>query len=320
VDNGSNDGSLEYIERMFGSNPMVKIIKNKTNLGCATARNIGASFAQGEILCFLDSDTVVHPKWLAELIKALDNPIIGSAQPKLMVNDLIVDGFGDFIDILGDGFSFGSGGKDQHYQKIQEIFSSKGAALAVRREVFDAVNGFDENFFLYVEDNDFGWRIRLAGYVNVLAPTSIVYHVDGEGRKKGITNFIIYNDIKNRLMMIIKNHALNLLLLSLPMAIFSAFVKTLFLAFNNKNPKALSSCFKAVFQSLFNKQVWCERRKVQVMTNKILSTQIKNKMLFPPLIIIKIIWYIFYRDIPLPIFLNNIYKKRIFELQKHQLH
>lgn len=311
VDNGSSDGSIEFIERVFGSDPRIKIIQNKKNLGPAVGRNMGADFARGEFICFLDNDTEVNPQWLTGLINVLrSKQTIGSVQPKLMLNNSAVDGLGDFVDILGDAFSFGNRERDLELIKPSEIFSSKGAAIAVRHKVFDEVDGFDERIFHYFDDVDFGWRIRLSGYTNVLVPTSVVYHAGGRGRKRDVS-YCIYNNEKNRTMMLIKNHTLHLMILSLPLAIVSAFVKSLFTSFTNKNSKALTSCFKAVFQSLFNKQTWYERRKVQTMANKISHAQIKNYMLSPPLIIVKIIWRLFYRNIDLSIFLNNIYKNRI---------
>jgi len=86
VDNGSTDGSVELVKKLFGNNPRIKLIQNERNLGPAAGRNIGAEVAKGRYLAFLDNDTEVNPKWLKEAVKVMESDLtIGAAQCKLLL-------------------------------------------------------------------------------------------------------------------------------------------------------------------------------------------------------------------------------------------
>jgi GT2 family glycosyltransferase len=179
VDNGSTDGSLEEIKKDFSSSEMV-VVSNESNVGPAAARNIGARKSRGELLAFLDSDTIVSPDWLESIIELMTSDSkIAVAQCKLLLkNSTRYDYAGDYLSqfgILVQRVRLGdldNGTLDY----VSDIFSAKGAAMLVRKSVFDIVGGFDEDFFIYVEETDLCWRAWLAGYRVVFAPTSMVYH------------------------------------------------------------------------------------------------------------------------------------------------
>jgi GT2 family glycosyltransferase len=85
VDNASNDGSLELVKKFFAHNPRLKIIENSKNLGLGAGGNIGAKYAKGKYLLFLDSDTEIDVNCISEIVKVLDSdPQIGAGQCKLL--------------------------------------------------------------------------------------------------------------------------------------------------------------------------------------------------------------------------------------------
>jgi GT2 family glycosyltransferase len=188
------------------------LIRNNRNLGFAEGNNIGAQYATGKYLVMLNIDTVVHPKWLAEVIAAMESdPTIGVAQPKLLLLDdnSTFDSAGDYLDFYG--FSIRRGGEwlEQdigQFDTVHDIFSARGAALVTKKEIVQKIGLFDNDYFLDFEDIDFCWRVRLYGKRVVFVPKSIVYH-KGAGISSQ-TSFDLKNmhPTKNLLMTMIKNY------------------------------------------------------------------------------------------------------------------
>jgi GT2 family glycosyltransferase len=199
VDNGSSDGSIEYVKNNF---PSIKIVKNKTNKGVGSGFNSGISISQGKYIVNLANDTSVHPNFFDELVKVLeDDATIGACQHKilLMRDNKILDAVGSFLTQSGFLIHQGIFQEDEQYDKVQEIFTAKGSAISFRRSVLDAVGVYDPEIFLYFEDVDLCWRIWLYGFKIVFVPKSAVYHCFG-GTLPRIPSF--YNDyqsFRNRL-------------------------------------------------------------------------------------------------------------------------
>ena len=183
VDNASADGSLDLVVRKYGADSRLKVIANRQNLGFAEGCNKGASKAEGEYLIFFNYDTEVEPDAIEKLVAALEeNASIGAAQSKLlMISDKKrLDGAGDFTSIVGWPYSRGRFEVDYgQYDSGTEIFGARGAAMIVRKSVFEEVGRFDSDYFMYYEDLDLSWRIRLRGYKILFVPDSVVYHLGG---------------------------------------------------------------------------------------------------------------------------------------------
>lgn len=102
VDNGSTDGSCEFVEKTSQSNPNVKLIRNEDNLGPSAARNQGIGVAEGKYIAFLDNDTSVAPLWLRVAINSFElDPQIGACQCKLLLDgsDSVIDGVKYFVEM-----------------------------------------------------------------------------------------------------------------------------------------------------------------------------------------------------------------------------
>jgi hypothetical protein len=176
VDNASTDGSAEIAQARF---PAVRLVCAGENLGFGGGNNLGAQQARGEYLIFLNPDTVALPGWA----EALCAPLAADAQIGLVTSKIMLAGRPEIINTRGNDVHLtgltlcrGMGQPDQGFDRQETVGAVSGAAFAMRRAVFEALGGFDADFFLYMEDTDLSWRAQLAGWRCVFAPKSVVLH------------------------------------------------------------------------------------------------------------------------------------------------
>lgn len=176
VENGSGDGSLERLQQAVGNEVIVDAGKN---LGFAAGCNTGVAHSSGDIVAFLNNDARPDRQWIKEAVKALESdPSIGCVASK------VLDWSGHKIDYVDGALTwFGMSYKQQVEQEDQgqwntpkNVLFPTGAAMFVPRAIFDELGGFDERFFMFYEDVDFGWRVTLAGYDVRYVPTSVAFH------------------------------------------------------------------------------------------------------------------------------------------------
>src|SRR5919202_4189455 len=163
VDNGSSDGSAEFVELGY---PAVRMIRS-ANTGYAGGNNLGAAAAQGDFLVFLNPDTILWQGALAALLAPLAEPgniALTTACLVYMGRPDVVNACGNTMHYTGLTYCRGAGRQRALYQASTEVDAASGAAFAVRRTVFEGLGGFDEHFFMYVEDSDLSWHARRAGY------------------------------------------------------------------------------------------------------------------------------------------------------------
>ncbi|MDD5165799.1 MAG: glycosyltransferase family 2 protein [Candidatus Omnitrophica bacterium] len=228
VDNASGDGSLEYVKKAFGSDQRLKFVENSGSLGPAVGRNRGSRSAKGKYLIFLDNDTKVKADWISELVEALEyDKTIGAAQAKLLRMDTdFYDCAGDYLGPLGFLIERSRCAKDTgQFDYIADILSAKSAASIIRKDLFDKIGGFDEDFYMYLEETDLSWRVWLAGYRVVFVPKAVVYH-SFETAKKDIKKYyskyvVRYYGCRNYISTLIKNLEFRNLIRFLPLHIFS---------------------------------------------------------------------------------------------------
>lgn len=176
VDNASRDGSAAYVR---GAYPEVRVLETGANLGFAAGNNAGARIAQGHTLVFLNNDTEAAADWLARLTASLSaRPACGMATSRIVRLDdpSRVDSAGDGYLRAGGAFKRGHGGRAGDYAQPGEVFGACGAAFAIRRDVFDALGGFDESFFMVYEDVDLSYRAQLLGHRCWYAADAVVRH------------------------------------------------------------------------------------------------------------------------------------------------
>jgi GT2 family glycosyltransferase len=216
VDNGSTDETLEIIKQNF---PKVRLIKSKKNLGYAGGNNLGAKKAEGEYLAILNPDTQVGSGWLRPLMEAINQPKVGVCQPKILLaqDRRTINLTGKTVHFLGFDWLTDYQRKDYKIP-LKEITSFSGSAFLIKKEIFKQLGGFDPDYFMYYEDGDFSWRIRLAGYKILLVSDSVVYHEYKYQPKEEYqkTKQKFYYLERNRLVTILKNYSLKTLILLSP--------------------------------------------------------------------------------------------------------
>ncbi len=231
-DNASADDSLKIVSQYFNNCQNLKIIKSKTNLGFARANNEAAKLAKGSILVFLNVDTKVDKDWLFYIFEAIEtDQLIGAGQCKLKnyYNPEIIDSAGHYIDKFGLVHVLGDSEIDiGQFDKNKCIFAATGAAFVCKKSVFEKVNGFDNDFFMFFEETDLCWRIWLAGYKIIFIPQAVVYHARGGIRKACKKDKIAFDFnyffIRNRISSLIKNYGLKNLFFFLPMNILISLI------------------------------------------------------------------------------------------------
>jgi hypothetical protein len=219
ADNASTDGSIEYV---IANHPNVKIIDNQKNYGYAGGYNKALASLEEEFLVLLNSDVEVTQGWLQPMIQLLDSDDkIAACQPKMLSHSQnshfeYAGAAGGFIDTLGYPFCrgrmFDTLEKDTgQYNSPIEVFWATGACLFVRNSVFIELDGLDEDFFAHMEEIDFCWRTKRAGYKIMVQPNSIVYHVGG-GTLSSSNPLKTFLNFRNGLEMLVKNLPMSRLL------------------------------------------------------------------------------------------------------------
>lgn len=177
VDNNSIDGSVEMAEKKY---PQVLIVKNKLNLGFGKANNLGAGIASGDIILFLNSDTLIKKETISKLLKFFeDNINIGVAAPKIILPTHQIQPYSYGSDPTVWSVILEKFKKPKNKIKTKRVDWVTGAALAIRREIFLALGGFDENIFMYFEDNDLCLRVRKYGFEVWVCSDAEIIHFGG---------------------------------------------------------------------------------------------------------------------------------------------
>lgn len=212
ADNASLDSSIEFLEQNY---PNIRIIHNLTNGGFAKGYNDALSQVESEYYILLNSDIEVTANWIAPVIQMMDaDRRIAACQPKIL--SYHEPGFfeyagatGGFIDKFGYPFCrgrlFQTLEEDQgQYDEATEIFWASGACMFVRAELYHRFGGLDNDFFAHMEEIDFCWRLKNAGYQIKYCPDSVVYHVGG-GTLPKKSSLKTYLNFRNNLILIFKN-------------------------------------------------------------------------------------------------------------------
>ena len=180
VDNASSDDSAEVAERLAAEDGRVRLIRSPTNRGYAGAVNVALPEAHGDHLAVLNMDVTVSPGWLDPLVSLLEaRPEAGVACPLIVLesDDSRIMAAGQNLNKTGLGFN-------RWLDKPREIAGEEpfqvtglhGAAFVIRRELLEQIGGWDESGFLYFEDVELSWLLRIAGREIWCVPGSTVKH------------------------------------------------------------------------------------------------------------------------------------------------
>jgi GT2 family glycosyltransferase len=214
VDNGCTDGAVDRLV----STPGVRVVRPGENLGFAGGCNAGAAVASGEFLALINGDLVVEADALSELVAFAAKPGIGIAQPSIRLSEdpSRLNSDGNEVHFLGYSWC-GSFGKPAAIRTApRSITSVMGAAMVLRRELWDELGGFEARYFAYHEDVELSRRCWHRGLELVNVPSAVVVHRYEFGREPSK----IYLSERNRLLFVLTEYQpRTLLALALPIVV-----------------------------------------------------------------------------------------------------
>lgn len=193
------------------------LVEPGANLGYAAGSNLGVASAKGDAVVFLNPDTVVAAGALPQLARTLEDESIGivMARLRLLETPDLLNSSGTVVHISGLAWAGGYGEPADSLSELREVAAPSGAAMAIRREVFEELGGFTGELFMYLEDMELGWRGRLHGLRVVVDPGADVYH-DYEFERNPSKLALLE---RNRLVFVYSAYSLRLLLLLSPMLV-----------------------------------------------------------------------------------------------------
>lgn len=267
------------------ANLSVKVLRSEKNLGFAAGNNYLAGFVRGRYLVLLNADAFPDPDWLANINEALQanpNHFFASRLIKYLEPDKLD---GEWHVYHASGLAW----RHNHNQAIihasdepKEVFGACAAASVYPREAFNAIGGFDEDFFAYMEDIDLDFRLQLAGYPCLYLPNAVVKHV-GSASTAPRSDFAVYHGHRNLPWVFIKNMPGWLFWLLLPLHFLANLAYLLLAPFIGKAKvmaKAKWDSLKGLKTIIAKRRLVQKNRRVSVMH----IAKLLNWNVFAPLI------------------------------------
>lgn len=278
IDNGSTFDEAVILKKKFKN--VIKTFRLDKNLGFCGGNNWALKKANGKYLFLLNNDATIEKNCLKELIKTLDKEKkIAVVQPKIkLFRDKkrfdYAGACGGFLDRFGYPFTRGRIFEDLEidrgqYDTVKDIFWASGAAMMIRKSVIDKLGYlFDEQYFNYMEEIDFCWRVMNAGFRVMSVPQSVVYHKVASTAKKSLFKKR-YWEHRNNLILLTKNLADVNLLPTLAVR-FILEIMTYFFYLGTGRIKFVGSLFFAHLHFLLlAPKILFKRNKSQIVLNKL---------------------------------------------------
>jgi GT2 family glycosyltransferase len=214
VDNGSTDGSIGAIAKRF---PQARLLPLGKNHGFTGGIAAGVARSPARNVIFLNNDTVPQLDWLGTLVQSIED----APEDVISIGGKIVDMSGQLIDFVGgmmtfDGHAFQNGfrfpiGSRGEPKCGEELFFACGGNMISRRQPFLALGGFDDDYFAYLEDVDYGWRSWMAGHRILYEPRASVRHASSatSGRLGAFERGVLFE--RNALQTVLKDYQDDLL-------------------------------------------------------------------------------------------------------------
>lgn len=296
IDNGSEDGTVEFIRTYY---PTVSILQNFKNLGFAKANNQGIQLAKSEYILVLNPDVILTENFLDNLITFADqHPEGGSFGGKILklyseavdnndegglrkaIKSKVIDSAGLQIFKSRQVINRGEGQKDVgQYERLEEVFGISGACGLYRKEALNDLmvknEYFDQDFFTYKEDIDLGWRLRLYGFASWYIPSAVCYHhrrfssnqnkrfLGALKSRQDISRLIRIASFKNHHLTILKNDQWVNIFLTLPWFIWREIILIFYnLIFEPFQWRGLIEFFRQLPNAILKREIIMAHRKV----------------------------------------------------------
>lgn len=279
VDNASNDNSwleiLRLVRKYHFNN--IRAIRNHKNLGYMEGNNVGAKNSVGEYLAFLNVDTHISPNWLKEILSAIKDEvaIVGS---KLLLETGATQTIGLAFD------HFGSVLLINDYGREIEAFAHSGAAFLIIRSVFNQLGQFDDKLFLYCDELDLAWRVRLAGYDVIVSSDAVCYH----NEKSGIGSWMkLYYYWRNRVRILLKNYSLRNVVYHMPGTIILIILGSIYLFVKLRTLSPIKVVYRALIWNLANLRDTLSARALTQRIRRVDDDVILGKMIRYPIEIVR---------------------------------
>jgi len=204
VDNASTDGTAEVVAQRF---PDVVILRQRSNLGFAGGVSAAMDVVDTRFVALLNNDAKADAGWLEASLVALADPSVVAVTARLLLAEdtATINNAGGVLLASGYCADRGLGSPDgEMFAYPAEVFAFCGGAVVVRTLAVKAAGGFDADYFMYYEDTDLSWRLRLAGWHIVYAPDAVVHHLHAASSDSQSEMFAFHNE-RNRLLMLCKD-------------------------------------------------------------------------------------------------------------------
>lgn len=250
VDNGSTDESVSFIKERY---PRVKVVKNGRNLGFAGGVNSGIKKVRSGLVLLINNDTWVEENFVADLVrekKIRELDVIGPIESSYDgVKRSPEKFYASLVDIMGHAVNV-YGRKSN-----RDSFYLTGVCLLFERALYIETVGLDSNFFMYCEEVDWFWRLRLVRKTFAYSKETHIFHKGAASTGSGLKRSVFLWRNENTLQMLIKNYQLVTLMFIIPIYVLVNLVEVVFFTLLLR-PEIASTYIEAW------KNVWVKRRTI----------------------------------------------------------
>jgi GT2 family glycosyltransferase len=283
-DNGSTDGSVEFVKQKFQSDARLEIIAIPDNCGPAVGYNKAVEYTRGKYILILNNDVELESNSIQELVSAMESdPAIGIAYSRIMFFDRFhIQTVGNLLDLTLCTVPVGINEKDQgQYASVFEPTVPPGSCMIVRRSMIERIGLFDPNYFFYHDDVDLGLRARIAGFKVIYVPSSIAYHADKSTSSSSMERSKInYYSLNSRVGLFTKNFAFESILKNgIPM--FVSYVLTLSSLLKEGGILAFQSSFWSIgnFKNDWKRRQFIQKRLRRIPDSELFEYFLDNTLL-----------------------------------------
>lgn len=278
IDNNSQDNTVLIVKEFAMKNERIKLITNQKNVGYGNAITIAIENSRGEFIAILNDDVFLDQYWTQNLLQIFkSDEKIMSASGKVLFPNGEIQSTGGMMDKYGAVVQRDS--KIFHSRKIksQSFFYNDGSSFMIRKKILDEVS-FDPKLFLYYEDVDLCWKIRMLEYKIEYVSEAISYHdMSHSNSEMSVSKF--YYLSRNRIYVCQKNYSSKNAICLIPRALFLMFINAIFYD-TTKSQKGYTNAFlKALIWNLSNLGHTLREQKRLRTSNKISDSELDNHII-----------------------------------------